>query len=99
MRGKSCQPQSDFFSVEPQLSVVSNFVTLALKIHVGTLWGAPHSCSLTWKLVAVLAVFYVWLPFLMPAMSTIHPINLILASSAGVQELASGSLLLWDRFA
>src|SRR5262249_55867367 len=94
LRGKICQPQSGFFSVAPRPSVVSNFVTLAPRIHVGTLWGAPRSCSLTWRSDAVLVACCVWSPLSMPGMSTIQAINLTLAMYAGVQELASGLLLL-----
>src|SRR5262245_19001684 len=99
MGGKSCRPQSGFFSAEPQPSVASNFVTLAPKMYAGTLWGVLRSYSLTLRSDAVLVAFCVWSLSTMLGTSTIHPINLTLARYARVQELASGSLLLWDRFA
>jgi len=99
LRGKSCRPQSGFFSAKPRPSVALNFVILVPKMHVGILWAAPRSCSLTWRSDAVLVAFYVWSPLSMPGTFTIPAINLTLAMYAGAQELASGSLLLWDRFA
>jgi len=59
LRGKSCRPQNGFFSAEPRPSVASTFVTLDLRIHEVTLWGAPRSCSLTWRSDAVLVASYV----------------------------------------
>ena len=49
--------QSGFFSEAQRPYVALNFVTLAPKIHAATLWGAPRSCSSTWRLDAVSVAF------------------------------------------